>query len=117
VLLKNDIDGRNGLRQIILKHYEEQSVHATIFWESEELGFFNAHFLIGRKHVARYGIGEDRSTAIGGLQLAIGPHYFSPEDFWGYEPAQRFSIEPSVDAIKRNLKLLDDFLSAKERGN
>ena len=117
MLLKNDINGRNGLRQIILKHYQEQSVPATIFWESEEHGFFNAHFLIGRKYVARYGIGEDRSTAIGGLQLAIGPHYFSPEDFWGYEPARRFSIETSEEAIKRNLKLLDEFLITREIGN
>lgn len=108
--LKNDIDGRNGLRQIISKHYQEQNVPATIFWESEEHGLFNAHFLIGRKHVARYGIGEDRFTAIGGIQLAIGPHYFSPEDFWGYELAQRFSLEANEDAIRRNLHLLDEFL-------
>ncbi|MDZ4282051.1 MAG: hypothetical protein U1C04_14940 [Hydrogenophaga sp.] len=117
MLLKNDIDGRNRLRQTILNHYEEQSMHATIFWESEEHGFFNVHFLIDRKHVARYGMGEDRSTTIGGVQLAIGPHYFSPEDFWSHESAQRFSIEASEDAIKRNLKLLDEFLRAKKIEN
>lgn len=114
MLLKNDIDGRNGLRQIILEHYQEQGMPATMFWESEEHGFFNVHFLISRKYVARYGIGEDRSTAIGGLQLAIGPHYFSPIDFWGYEPAQRFSIDASDDAVKNNLCLLDEFLRSVE---
>jgi hypothetical protein len=89
---------------------------ATIFWESEEHGFFNVHFLIDRKHVARYGIGEERHTSIGGIQLAIGPHYFSPEDFWGNEPAQQFSIEASEDAIKRNLKLLDEFFRTRGAG-
>ena len=117
MLLKNDIDGRNELRQIILKHYQDQGVPATIFWESEEYGFCNANLLISRKYVARYGISEDRSTAIGGVQLAIGPHYFSPEDFWSYESGQRFSIEASEDAIKRNLKLLDEFLRAKKIEN
>lgn len=114
MLLKNDTDGRNELRQIILKHYQEQGRPATIFWESEEYGFFNVHFLINRKDVARYGIGEDRSTAIGGIQLAIGPHYFSPRDFWGCEPAQRFSIDTSDDAVKKNLRLLDEFLRSVE---
>ena len=117
MLLKNDINGRNGLRRIILEHYQKQNVPITIFSESDEHGFFNVHFLINRKYVARYGIGEDRSTSIGGVQLAIGPHYFSPEDFWDYESAQRFSIETSEDAIRRNLKLLDEFLKSRENGN
>lgn len=60
--LKNDIDGRNGLRQTILKHYEEKSTPATIFRESEE----RCPFFIDRKHVARYGVVEDKSTTIGG---------------------------------------------------
>jgi hypothetical protein len=114
-LFKNDINGRNGLRRIILEHYQEQSKPPTIFWKSDELGFFNVHFLISRKYVARYGIGEDRSTSIGGVQLAIGPHYFSPEDLWTRMSAQRFSIETSENAIRNNLKLLDDFLDAKEK--
>lgn len=114
MLLRNDIDGRNELRQIIFKHHQEKGLPATIFWESEEYGFFNIYFLISRKYVAHYGISEDRSTAIGGVQLAIGPHYFSPEDFWGYEPAQRFSIETDDGAVKRNLCLLDEFLRSAE---
>lgn len=114
VQLKNDINGRNGLRQTILKHYEKQSTPVTIFWESEEQGLFTVHFLIDRKHVARYGIGEDRSSSIGGVQFAIGPHYFSPENFCTHEQSQKFSTDASDDAVRKNLHLLDEFLRSRK---
>lgn len=109
--LKNEISGRNALRKIIQEHYRQQNVEVNIFWESDENGFFNVHFLIDRKHVARYGIGEHRSTSIGGVQLAIGPHYFSPENFCSHEYYQKFSIDSGEDTIKKNLHLLDLFLN------
>lgn len=47
---------------------------------------------------------------VGGVQLAIGPHYFSPADFWSYEASQRFTLEASMEGVIKNLRLLDEFL-------
>lgn len=109
--LKNDLEGRNALRDQVRLYYQAHGERSAInFLDSQDQGFFYAHFLVDRKHVIRYGIGEDRRLWIGGVSLAIGPHYFSPADFWDYPNSQRFKIEASSEALIHNLTLLDEFL-------
>ena len=111
VLLINDLDGRNALRNTIFSFYEKNGNRpVSNFLDSEENGFFYVHFLINRKHVIRYSVGRDRGIFVGGVSLAIGPHYFGPYDFWDYENSERFSMEASTEAVENNLSLLDEFL-------
>lgn len=108
--LRNDVDGRNALRETIYGYYKKNGDRPSVnFRDSEEDGFFYTYFLFDRKHVIRYSLGEDRHVCIGGLCLAIGPHYFRPSEFWDYENDRRFSMEASPEAVVRNLKLLDEF--------
>jgi len=112
VLLRNDIEGRNALKKIVLDFYESREIFVRNFLNSEdkEWGWFDAHFLIDRKFVFKYGIGMDRGTWLGGISLAIGPHYFSPSDFWSYEDSKKFKVEPDKEAIEHNLRMLNKFL-------
>jgi hypothetical protein len=112
--LKNDHQGLDLLRDTILDHFNiEKGRVAVCFLESrnEEWGRHYQHYLIDRIHVFRYSIGEDRGLITGALELAIGPHYFSPEYFWSYENARRFRMEASTEAVQLNLRLLEEFLS------
>lgn len=77
--------------------------------ENIEAGYF-VRYLLDSKTVIEYRIARDRCTFLSILSLAIGPHYFTPGDFWDYENSQRFSLEASTDAIEQNLRLLDEFL-------
>lgn len=108
--LKNDDNGQNTLRTNIIKHYKEKEISISNFLISDENGWHYEYFLLDRKHVFRYGIGEDRRIILGSLELGIGPHYFCPSDFWDYSNSERFSIEASTNAVEQNLKLLDEFL-------
>lgn len=108
--LKNDVDGRNALRDVIESFYKETGRVVRIFLETEEQNFFKVHFFLERRHVIRYGIGMDRRMWLGGLELGIGPQYFSPYYFWDYPNSERFKIEASTEAVVHNLALLDEFL-------
>lgn len=111
--LKNDADGRNLLDETIRLYFKKNGDRATsnfLHTNDAEWGWSYTHFLLERKVVLRYGIGEDRGMCVGGIQLAIGPHYFSAADFWSYEASQRFSLEASTEAVEKNLRLLDEFL-------
>jgi hypothetical protein len=110
--LSNDLEGRNLLEKTILNFYKdagERSVANFLRTEDKEWGFLYSHFLVDKIHVIRYGIGSDRGICVGGVELAIGPHYFGPADFWSYKDSERFTLEASTEAIKRNLRLLDEF--------
>ena len=116
--LKIDIDGCNLLDETIRRYYKINSnreVSNFLHSKDEEWGWLYTHYLVDRKVVMRYGIGEDRGMGVGGLQLAIGPHYFSPADFWSYENSQRFAIEASTEGVEKNLRLLDEFLGYSVR--
>ncbi len=117
--LSDNIDGKNLLEATIIEYYKTHGPRtATIFLRTEdrEWGYFYAHWLLDRKHVIRYGVGVDRGVLMGGVELAIGPHYFGPADFWSYEASQRFTLEASTDGVERNLKLLDEFLGYEVGG-
>ena len=110
--LKNDSDSWNRLSRTIESYYEDQERCVSIFSAplpkgDESLEFC---FLVSRKHVVKYIIGLDRGDYLGVLQLGIGPHYFSPTDFWSYENSTRFTIEASTEGVLKNLRLLDEFL-------
>jgi hypothetical protein len=112
VQLNNDIDGRNILNATIETYYKKNgSRSANNFLTSidQKWGWFYTHFLLDRKIIVRYGIGEDRGMSVGGVRLAIGPHYFNPADFWSYEHSQRFRLGTEIDDINHNLGLLDEF--------
>ena len=111
--LKNDLNGRNLLDDVIRSYFKEsggREAHRFLHSKNEEWGWHYTHYLISRKHVIRYGIGEDRGGCVGGVELAIGPHYFGPADFWSYEASQRFTLEASTEGVIKNLRLLDEFL-------
>lgn len=111
--LSIDIEGKNLLDEVI-QHYYKKIGNRTArnFLHAEESAqkWFFTYFLIDRKHVIRYGFGRDRGLLMGGLELAIGPHYFGPAAFWCYENSTRFSIEASTESVIKNLTLLDEFL-------
>jgi len=116
VQLKNDIESRNALDQAIIAFYKKRGdryVHIFLHSKSEDELEYRTHFLIDRKHVARYGIGSDRGFWLGGVELGIGPHYFGPADFWSYENSTRFALEATTEAVEKNLTLLDEFLGYK----
>lgn len=110
--LSNDIESRNLLETTILNFYKKNGGRSIVNFlrsENKDWGFLYSHFLVNRIYVIRYGIGSDRGICVGGLELAIGPHYFGPADFWSYTDSERFTLEASTEAVERNLKLLDEF--------
>jgi hypothetical protein len=116
VQLKNDIDGRNLLDQTIYSYYKKNGErHASLFLYSEDKDWncIYSHFLIDRKHVIRYGIAQDRVLFVGGVSLAIGPHYFTAADFWSYENLERFTMEATTEGVEKNLALLDEFFGSR----
>ncbi len=44
--LKNDVDGRNALRDVIESFYKETGRVVRIFLETEEQNFFKVHFFV-----------------------------------------------------------------------
>lgn len=108
--LKNSIEDREILKDTIYSHFQESGRSTNNFLDSEDEDFFYAHFLINARHVIRYGLGMDRRIWLGGVDLAIGPHYFSLRALLSAKESERLMIEASTVAIKNNLLLLDEFL-------
>lgn len=116
--INNCNEGRNLLRRTISSFYEiNGGRHLYCFRVDKkgDLDWHEEHFLLNRKHVFSYSIGSDRGIAIGGIALAIGPHYFTPANFWDYENSERFSNESSIEAVEKNLRLLDEFLGYRAK--
>jgi hypothetical protein len=113
VQLKNDECGWNNLKDTILNHYNKIGMPINFSGSSREEGWLFHYYLIDKKHVIQYGIGEDRHVMLGGLALGIGPRYFGPSEFWDYENSERFSMEASTEAVEKNLNLLDEFLGKR----
>lgn len=113
--LKNDLDGMNALNDLIYSYYKkngDRKVHIFLRSVDDEKKIESIHFLLESKYVAKYSVGEsDRGSGfLGALGLAIGPHYFSPSQFWSYENAQRFRMSTEPFDIEFNLQLFDEFL-------
>lgn len=115
MLLNNDLEGINLLDDTIHEYYKKSGRYVAKFLKSEnkESGSTYLHYIIDRKHVIRYEVGEDRGLVVGGVELGIGPHYFRAAYFWTYENSERFSIEVSTGSVIHNLSLLDEFLQQK----
>ena len=117
--LKNDSPSWNMLRETVYDHYKingARCVSGFLDTQNEEWGWTYQHFLLDRKHIFKYGIGVDRGVWMGGVSLAIGPHYFGPADFWNYAASERFKIDATVSAVQHNLRLLDEFLGYRAVG-
>lgn len=115
--LKNDIEGLNTLDDVIHEFYEfygRRQIRVFMRSKHEDWDWHYVHFILNHKHIIKCGIGQDRNMWLGGLELAIGPHYFGPADFWDYENSQRFSLEATTEAVFKNLRLLDEFLGYKD---
>jgi hypothetical protein len=116
VQLKNDVEGMNSLRELIENFYKKNGNRVvSIFLQSrnEEWNSDSHSYLLDRKHVIRYSIGpDDKGLGIylGGVALGIGPHYFSPADFWSYKNFERFRMSTEPFDIEINLRLIDEFL-------
>jgi hypothetical protein len=112
VQLKNDIESRNILDDTICEFYKKNGSRIArrfLHSQDEQWNCLYSHFLIDRKHVIRYGILQDRGFWSGGVELAIGPHYFPPSAFWSYENSERFAMEATTSGVEQNLALLDEF--------
>jgi hypothetical protein len=112
-VIKNDVDGRNLLRKTISSYHEVNGGRPVFGYRVDrkaDPGWHEEYFLMDRKPVFSYCIGSDRGMTIGGIALAIGPHAFAPSVFRDYEHSSRFTMESSMGAIERNLRLLDEFL-------
>lgn len=113
-------DGLNELRKIILDHYQKNGGKTvSIFKETLDASSIAIHYLLERKHVIQYAIGLDDKgwkMSMGTILLGIGPHYFSPADFWSYENFRRFKMAAEPFDIQFNLKLLDEFLALSNQG-
>ncbi len=109
--LKNNLEGRNLLDDTVRNYYRKAGNRSIkhFLW-SEDRGVLSSHFLLERRHVLKISIGEDRGAYLTDIQLGIGPHYFSPSDFWSYEDYRRFKIEADIWSIEFNLRLMDEFL-------
>jgi hypothetical protein len=111
--LRNNADGWGLLNATIQDYYKKNGDRFVSFFlqsKDEEWGWFYTHFLLERRIVVRYGLGEDRGIPLGGIQMGIGPHYFGPADFWSYENSERFRVGTAIDDIVHNLGLFDEFL-------
>lgn len=109
--LKNDAEGREVLKDTIFSYFKETNRSATNFLDTEDEDFFYAHFLVAKRYVIRYSLGMDRRIWLGGVSLAIGPHYFSLRSLLNAKQANKLLIEASTAAINNNLTLLDEFLA------
>lgn len=113
--LRNEMDSFDILFNTVTLFYSRDKGRRVLIFETKvpdediDAGYF-VRYLLDSKHVVEYRIANDRHIFLSILSLAIGPHYFTPADFWDYENSQRFSLEASTEAIERNLKLLDEFL-------
>lgn len=114
--LKNDPNGKASLQKVVIDFYNNNQRPASFFLETRnvEWDWAYLHFLVDRKNVIRYGMGLDRNLWVGGVELAIGPHYFGPAEFWSYANSERFRISLDVESVIHNLKLLDEFWSGQE---
>src|ERR1051325_10232828 len=114
VQLKNDLESFDALFNTVSDYYEKNNRSCVIF-ETNFLGgdmepSYFIRFLVDRKNVIEYKVAQDRGMLLSILSLGIGPHYFTPADFWNYEKSKLFKMEASTDAIFFNLSLLDNFL-------
>ncbi|WP_426269705.1 hypothetical protein ACN9MB_17465 [Dyella kyungheensis] len=111
-MLPNEfLDVKNDLQKSILNFYKNLGRDAVCFRESknEEWGGEYLHFLIDKTKVIRYGFAHDREMWVGGVQLGIGPEYFSPAYFWSYENSTRFISDIDTQSVFHNLFLMDEF--------
>lgn len=115
MILNNDNQSVDMLFNTIMNFYRTNGNREVLIFESSEIrdnyeiGYF-VRFLLEKKYVIEYKISSDRGYLLSILSLAIGPHFFTPGEFWDYKNSQRFMLEASTEAIELNLSLLDEFL-------
>jgi hypothetical protein len=113
--LKNDMNSFDVLFNTITLFYNRDKGRRVLIFETKvpgediDAGYF-VRYLLDSKHVVECRIANDRRKFLSIISLVIGPHYFTPADFWDYENSQRFSLDASTEAIEHNLTLLDEFL-------
>lgn len=111
--LKSEMDSFSLLFNSVSKYYEDDEREVLIFEkkfpeEKCDSDYF-VRFLVEKKHVVEYRISKDRGLFLSIVSVAIGPHYFVPNEYWDYKNSQRFFLEASTEAITRNLEILDEF--------
>lgn len=118
MLLNNDLAGFSELFNTVTSFYTDFGARRFLIFENQmpsedsDEGYF-VRYLLDRRHVCEYRVAHDRGCFLSILSLAIGPHYFPPEDFWSYDNSQRFRLEASTEAVLHNLGLLDEFLAGR----
>jgi hypothetical protein len=116
VQLRNETKSSDLLFNTVASYYQKEEGRKIVIFDVQNAGGdvnsgYFIRFLLDRKHVVEYRIANDRNFFLSIILLAIGPHYFSPADFWDYENSRGFSLEATTEAVVHNLKLLDEFLA------
>lgn len=118
VPLKNDLDSRNILQDIVLGYYENAGRAITRL--GEDIGsddWLQMDFLVDRRHVIRVAIGNDPNPQgdrwLTSVSLAFGPYFIGPFDFWSFDNATRFSRAAERASVIHNLALLDEYWGVK----
>jgi hypothetical protein len=118
VRLENNSNGLFILVETIKKHYQKTPRTRVQIFDtraiSDPFDGYYVNYLLNGKHVVKYHFYTDRRMLVGILSLGIGPHYFFPEQFAGDKWLSRFTTEPTVDAINKNLSALDAYLSDEQ---
>ncbi|WP_284306498.1 hypothetical protein [Hydrogenophaga electricum] len=113
-LLSSDEAGLLLLIQTVNSYYKTQSNRVFHIFEnnfsSNPVEGYGLKFLLDRRHVIEYKVFEDRRLLLGVVTLAIGPCYFLPEQFSDPEISSKFTLEPTVSGVIKNLVSLDEFL-------
>lgn len=111
--LNNDLSSFEALFEAIRKYYKvsgDRAIKFISYTPPNSFETFEVEFLLDRKHICKYLVTQDRWGNVAGVELAIGPYYFGPADFWSYENSERFTMEASTEGVEKNLRLLDEFL-------
>ncbi len=106
----NNSENSSILYNAVIDFYRDANRSVLIFEEESCNEGFLVRFLVDKKYVFEYKICIDREVKIAIPSLAIGPHFFSPGEFWDYENSQRFTLEPTIEGLQKNLKLMDEFI-------
>lgn len=103
------------LSEVITSYYSDKgedvsilSVKDTPLQDFEPIGYIVV-FLVKKRYVFRYFIVFDENYH-SGVEVGIGPCFVSPIHALGWEIGEQFSIDSSIEAVYKNLALLDKYV-------
>lgn len=111
--LINDTESFGVLILTVSEYYRarRRSIFMVHYQEPTEGAAYLVRFVVDRKYAVEYYIDSDPRMGgfFGGVRLGIGPEYVNPIVFWSDEADRRFYNAATIEAIQKNLALLDEF--------